>query len=134
MIRSKSHGRTEEGKAARRKANINPVEWASIRAQQRDYRRRNPVTAEQNRRADLRKYYGPDFTIEKWNEMFAAQGSRCAVCQSPEPGRKSGHWCTDHDHKTGRVRGILCSGCNTALGHAKDDPLRLRLLAEYLER
>ena len=73
-------------------------------------------------------------TPEQWNMAFAAQGFRCAVCKSINPGRKTGHWCTDHNHVTGVVRGILCNGCNAALGHTKDDPLRLRLLAEYVEK
>ena len=42
--------------------------------------------------------------------------------------------CIDHDHETGFVRGILCSLCNTLLGHAKDDPEILRKAAEYLDR
>ena len=126
--------RSEADKIARRKANEDPVKYRRWRDMQNANRRNNPNKREWNRRADLRKYYGPDFTLEKWNEMFMAQGSCCAVCRSPDSGRKTGHWCTDHDHKTGRVRGILCTGCNTAIGHAKDDPLRLRLLAEYLEK
>jgi hypothetical protein len=40
----------------------------------------------------------------------------------------------DHDHRTGDFRGWLCNSCNAALGFAKDDPWRLRLLADYLER
>lgn len=75
----------------------------------------------------LRKY---GITKEQWDELFRAQGECCAGCRSPEPGRKD--WATDHCHTTGRVRGILCDGCNLALGHVKDDPDRLEALARYL--
>jgi|ERR1035437_2687384 hypothetical protein len=81
---------------------------------------------------DLKRHYG--MTPESWSIMFEAQGRACAVCKSIFPGRKTGHWSTDHDHTTGIVRGILCTGCNVALGQAKDDPQRLRALADYLER
>ena len=41
---------------------------------------------------------------------------------------------TDHSHKTGAARGYLCTPCNLAAGHLKDDPTRARMIAEYLER
>jgi hypothetical protein len=85
-----------------------------------------------NRKHDLKRHYG--LTPEQHRDLFIAQGYRCAVCKTADPGRKTGHWCTDHDHTTGIVRGILCNGCNAALGHVKDDPKRLRALADYLER
>lgn len=40
----------------------------------------------------------------------------------------------DHDHSTGKFRALLCSGCNTALGMAKEDADRIRGLADYIER
>ena len=40
----------------------------------------------------------------------------------------------DHNHVTGEVRGFLCNGCNVAIGFVKEDPERLRRLADYLER
>jgi hypothetical protein len=39
----------------------------------------------------------------------------------------------EHDHKTGRVRGVACWACNTLLGKASDNPTRLRQAADYLE-
>lgn len=83
------------------------------------------------RKHDLKRHYG--ITPEQWDALFNMQGSCCGVCRSPDPGRVNGQWSTDHNHSTGEVRGILCNGCNLALGHVKDDPNRLRLLAAYLE-
>ena len=81
---------------------------------------------------DLKRHY--NLTVEEWNELFAEQGYACAACGSPTSGRNNGQWCTDHNHVTGQVRGILCNGCNMAAGHLKDDPKRCLLLAKYLER
>ena len=97
------------------------------------WRQKNPEKyAASLRKHDLKRHYG--ITPTDWDTLFLSQGSCCAVCKSSDPGRKSGHWSTDHCHKEGKVRGILCNGCNIALGHIKDDPDRLRLLAEYLEK
>lgn len=52
----------------------------------------------------------------------------CSVCGSP------GRICFDHNHKTGKFRGWLCSGCNLALGNVRDSPETLRKLADYLEK
>lgn len=56
--------------------------------------------------------------------------SECEVCGSG-PGKKGLH--VDHDHETGEVRGVLCHGCNLAIGNVNDNPDRLRALADYLE-
>jgi protein-arginine kinase activator protein McsA len=58
--------------------------------------------------------------------LIAATGA-CQACGSTE------HLRVDHDHASGRVRGVLCNHCNLALGHTRDDALRLRALADYLE-
>lgn len=84
-----------------------------------------------NRKSHLKRKYG--LTQAEWEVMFEAQGRCCASCRATNSGSKQG-WVTDHDHKTGDTRGILCHPCNVTLGHAKDNPAWLRALAGYLER
>lgn len=122
---------TDAYNARRRKDSVSLDEWERRLARDKVSRKRNPNKSKWYRKADLKRYY--DMTLAEWDNRFAEQNHSCAVCKSPYSGRKNGQWCTDHDHKTGKVRGILCNGCNMALGQTKDDPLRLRLLAEYVE-
>lgn len=82
-------------------------------------------------RALALKRYG--LTLGGFNDVFAAQGGRCAACGTSTPG-KNVRWCCDHDHATGKFRSILCFRCNVTLGHCKDNPSTLRALADYLER
>lgn len=82
-----------------------------------------------SRRNRKRYYYG--VTQEHWDAQFEKQGRCCAVCWASEHGAKG--WQTDHDHKTGKFRAILCRACNLALGHVKDDINRLQQLIEYLK-
>lgn len=79
------------------------------------------------RRAPMLKIqYG--LTIEQFEGLVAKHGGMCWICQQePNPP------CVDHCHATGRVRGILCRACNTAIGRMGDDPARLRAAAAYLE-
>lgn len=69
---------------------------------------------------------------DQWWAMFSAQGGRCGCCGATEPKGKN-HWHTDHEHKTGKVRGILCHRCNIMLGYALDDPRILSAGIEYLK-
>jgi hypothetical protein len=81
---------------------------------------------------ERRIFYKYGLTLEAFDSMLAGQGGVCAACGSAEWG--PGGPKVDHDHATGKVRGILCSGCNMAAGHAEDGPERLRALADYLEK
>lgn len=98
-------------------------------AYQADWARRN-VSKLKGRH--LRKY---GLTPESYLALFDAQGGRCAVCLIEltfEP-RKANAANVDHCHATGKVRGILCLRCNTAIGYLKDSPQRARAIAAYLE-
>ena len=59
--------------------------------------------------------------------LLAAQDGGCAICQT-----FAGRMVVDHEHASGRVRGILCDSCNVALGHFRDDPVVLAEAIGYL--
>jgi hypothetical protein len=93
-------------------------------------RERYHNTAPQKRRERrLTKKYG--LTLQTFNNLFAQQNYQCAGCKTREPGDRG--WVVDHDHKTKKVRGILCHHCNTILGHAKDRQETLIFLVTYLQ-
>jgi len=57
-----------------------------------------------------------NLTLEDYNRIFLSQNKKCAICGIENFAPK-----IDHDHKTGKVRGILCFNCNTGLGNFKDN-------------
>lgn len=87
--------------------------------------------------ANLKRDFG--ITLQQYDVMLESQNGVCAVCGQPETARYSDgetvkRLSVDHDHKTGRVRGLLCGRCNCALGYVDDSKERLLQLAIYLER
>lgn len=79
-------------------------------------------------------------TMEQYRDWLAVQDNRCAICRRGREswwhGKKDNvrdGWHIDHDHKTGRVRGILCPPCNLMPGNANDDVERLRAAVDYLQ-
>lgn len=75
----------------------------------------------------LRSSYG--ISLDDYNTMLESQLGRCAIC-GDFPGTKM--LSVDHDHATGKVRGLLCNGCNTRLGQMKDSIAILELAQNYL--
>lgn len=67
-----------------------------------------------------------------YNKLLEKQGFVCAICKEKEV--KNKHLCVDHNHTTGKVRGLLCQKCNRALGSFKEDYNYLRNAASYLHR
>jgi Autographiviridae endonuclease VII len=83
---------------------------------------------------ELKRAFG--ITIEQYDEMFKAQKGLCKLCRKPEPGTRNGKrkmLAVDHDHVTGKVRGLLCSKCNTALGLFNESPELLEAAITYLK-
>ncbi len=75
-------------------------------------------------------------TIEDYKAMLGMQHNRCALCRSPNPGGspRITRFSIDHDHKTGLVRGLLCTPCNQMLGLAQDGVALLEDAILYLKR
>lgn len=80
------------------------------------------------RRLRLEQY---GITLEIYEQIFKDQEGRCAICKEL-PGKKRLN--VDHCHETGKVRGLLCTNCNHALGAFKDKPEHLDAGAAYLRR
>ena len=96
---------------------------------------RHAIDPQRKRDASMRRLYG--IGVAEYDAMFEDQGGLCAICGMTEQMTRLGvtrGLCVDHDHETGRVRGLLCAACNFAIGKFQDDPARLRAAAEYLER
>lgn len=93
-------------------------------------RAESPRYARQNRAWRLRTKYG--ISIEDFEQMFESQGKVCALCKSDKS--DSNQFVMDHCHATGRIRGILCSYCNRALGMFKDSVDILNKAIVYLSK
>lgn len=79
------------------------------------------------------RYLGKRFGLPAldYEAILLKQDGKCAICRAP---CKTGNrLAVDHDHSTGRIRGLLCLRCNTMLGQADDDRERLLAAVRYLD-
>jgi hypothetical protein len=78
-----------------------------------------------------------NLSIDEYKQMLSAQGGKCAICEATENNttgdRKDWNFAVDHDHKTGKIRGLLCNNCNRGLGLLQDSAELLLKAKEYLE-
>ena len=94
-----------------------------------DWKKRNPEkTRLQKRKRRLKVNFG--LTLEQYDQMYEAQGGVCAACGGINPDDK--RLAVDHNHKTGKVRGLLCSNCNLAIGNLKESPELFIKVLHYL--
>ena len=77
--------------------------------------------------------YDYNLTIEKYNEILQQQGSRCAICGIYQS-QLDKNLSVDHNHETGKIRGLLCSKCNFAIGLFNDSKDLLHRAIGYLEK
>ena len=101
--------------------------------------RKKWYAAHRKERRELRRMKIHGISQAQYEEMLAEQGGKCAICKKvlsiksaysihePFP-------CVDHDHKTKKIRGLLCGFCNIGLGAFKDYPVRLESAIRYLRK
>ncbi len=82
----------------------------------------------------VEKYqYSYNMTIREYTKLLKQQDYKCAICGTVKPGGvHKTVFLVDHDHRTGKMRGLLCHNCNTGLGHFKDNPEFLASAIAYV--
>lgn len=77
----------------------------------------------------LQRAFG--ISYQEYLTMLEAQGGCCAICGTSDTGKRKA-FAVDHCHHTGKIRGLLCSNCNTGIGNLRDDIGLLERAIEYL--
>lgn len=77
----------------------------------------------------LRRFKKLGITKEKYEELLKQQDGKCAICDREYPETS---WRIDHCHKSGKVRAILCHGCNVALGFLGEDIETMKRMIRYV--
>jgi hypothetical protein len=90
------------------------------------YRERHPRYNPDRR---LKHEYG--ISLDEYDKMVENQEGVCAICKKPPIGRRLA---VDHDHVTGKIRGLLCHNCNVSLGLLGEDSEAIKRLLDYLEK
>jgi len=96
-----------------------------ILARNKKYNKENP---DKRKSAILKYEYG--ITLDQYNEMFKEQEGKCAICQRHQ-NKLTRTLCVDHDHKTNKVRALLCLTCNTDVSVVEN---RLEEMMNYLNK
>ena len=91
--------------------------------------RRRPNCSTLNKSRHLKSKY--NITLEQYNQMFDEQRGVCAVCGTPAKDLKR-NLAVDHNHRTGKIRGLLCFSCNSLIGRIEKNPLLIPTMMKYI--
>lgn len=110
----------------------NPESYREADKKQRDIRKQiNPQKEKAKARNNaLNCNYG--ITLKDYNLLLEKQNHKCAICESDNAGGR-GVFHVDHDHETGKIRGLLCHKCNTGIGLLDDNIKILSKAINYLQ-
>jgi hypothetical protein len=93
------------------------------------YRETNTIKVKESKeKSRLKKIY--NLTLTQYNELKRKQNNCCTICGKKSKRRLS----VDHNHKTGKIRGLLCHKCNAALGFFDEDINVLKNAIKYLRK
>lgn len=102
-----------------------------IKKLQEVWRQNNPKKCQNYYRNSVLKIYG--ITPQEYDALLKNQNGKCAICRRPHTDfERRLH--VDHDHSTGKVRGLLCVKCNQGIGYLDDCPELLERARQYLLR
>lgn len=108
-----------------------------IQKYQKEYYKNNRKTLlEKQKKASKERHYIINYgiTLEERDKIIIKQNNKCKICKkSFDENKRRKYPCVDHNHKTKKIRGILCDNCNKMLGHAKDNIEILKLAIKYIE-
>lgn len=114
----------------REKARANAKRWRAAHPNHQ----RDKIMANPEYRAAIVRKSRLGIQPHEFDALWSNQDGCCAICsiELTRIGMHGAH--VDHDHATGRIRGLLCKRCNTALGMMRDSPDLLRRSIQYLEQ
>lgn len=100
-----------------------------LKARTKEWKINNPEKA---KNLHLKKY---GISIDEYHVLLSQQSNSCAICKTTKPtGNSTKYFYVDHNHLTGKVRGLLCYYCNLALGMLKDNIESAYNLVAYIEK
>jgi hypothetical protein len=92
------------------------------------YQKWSPEQKEKHKVRRMKYLYG----LSEEEYAYLQSQNACGICGAASSSR--GNLCVDHDHATGKVRGVLCTECNLALGYLKDNVALLQSAIDYLKK
>jgi len=115
------------------KDNIRPycIECRRVRENEsyHKHKHKRPYNYVEDKDRKLKKAFG--ISYQEYLEMLDAQQGCCAICGTDDTGARKA-FAVDHCHETNKIRGLLCSNCNTGIGNLRDSIELLERAIEYL--
>ncbi len=122
------------GRDLEKKRAVSRAYWARhrdrLKQKSKEEYRNNPKIKYNLRKSYIKVHY--NLTIEQWEELMISQGYKCPICNRNLRDLPTKFVHTDHDHKTGKVRAILCIWCNSILGNSQEDIHILQSTINYI--
>ena len=132
-MRNKRKRRPEFNEAFNKKRRENyQVNRDEILKERRERYANDSEIRDKHRNASLKKRYG--ITLEDYDLMLKKQNGKCSICGSTSSNSKrTQYFSVDHDHRSNKVRDLLCNKCNLAIGYSNDSIATLKKAIKYLE-
>ena len=132
----KKYYQAHREKIKERSSNYGKMHLKEITKKRRGYRKKygkKYVMAHRRELSERRLKDRHGLTLEDYAYMCKEQNGCCAICHTPEGELKE---ClrVDHDHNTGKIRGLLCNYCNSGLGFFRDNRVSLHAASRYLSK